>query len=98
MYFFQPGHQPACQRQRRPRNDFGLASYLALQPQFSQLFSAILDLPAVVGPRRIVRLRGSRSVKRLACHQDGPYGLEPCAPCDTGSLTGHWYSDTLSQL
>ncbi len=38
MYFFHPGHQLMCQRQKRPANDFGLLSYLARKPQFSHWF------------------------------------------------------------
>jgi hypothetical protein len=48
MYFFQPGHQLACQRQIRPRNDLGLLSYRALKPQFSQLCFVIVDLLGIV--------------------------------------------------
>lgn len=45
MYFFQAGHQPACQRQIRPRNDLGLLSYLALKPHFSHECFATVNLP-----------------------------------------------------
>jgi len=43
IYDFQPGHQLICQRQNRPKSDFGLLSYFDLNLQFSQFASAMID-------------------------------------------------------
>jgi len=51
MYFFQPGHQFACQRHIREINDPGLASYFALNVHVSQPESedpALVDFFAVM--------------------------------------------------
>jgi hypothetical protein len=43
MYPFQPGHQLACHRHKRPRNELGLLSYLARNAHPSHDDLAILD-------------------------------------------------------
>lgn len=42
IYPFQPGHQVACHLHNQPKNDFGLLSYFARKPQFSQSGSSML--------------------------------------------------------
>jgi hypothetical protein len=44
MYTFHPGQKLMCHLQNLPANDFGFSSYLIRMVQFSQLFSAIVDL------------------------------------------------------
>jgi hypothetical protein len=43
-YFFHPGQNRIWNRHSRPKNDFGFASYFALNPQLLQLCSAIYVL------------------------------------------------------
>ncbi len=54
MYFFQPGHHPACQRQMRPKIDLGFRSYVALNLHVSQLCPAMDSSPYVSDKQKVV--------------------------------------------
>jgi hypothetical protein len=58
MYLFQPGHQFACHRHKRPIRDRGSLSYRALKAQFSQLCFAICS-PYLVKLHLIPQFQGT---------------------------------------